>query len=209
MEVSILVFLAGGLFLGWSLGANDAANVFGTAVGTRMVKFGLAAAVCSIFVILGAVIIGSRCCPHTRQAGCRQHRGRRRHGGLFRRAHGLLDDQAGVAGLDQSGHRRRHCGLEPLHRLADGHGLPDQDRRHLGCLPAAGRFLRCAPLQDHGQGGELGTAAYLSSRCLYPARADPGRRLRILFPRRQQYRQRHGGLCKLEPLHQLRRRRFL
>ena len=59
MEVSILVFLAGGLFLGWSLGANDAANVFGTAVGTRMVKFGLAAAVCSIFVILGAVISGA------------------------------------------------------------------------------------------------------------------------------------------------------
>ncbi len=59
MEVSILVFLAGGLFLGWSLGANDAANVFGTAVGTRMVRFGIAAAVCSIFVILGAVISGA------------------------------------------------------------------------------------------------------------------------------------------------------
>jgi len=28
------VFLTSGLFLGWSLGANDAANVFGTAVGT-------------------------------------------------------------------------------------------------------------------------------------------------------------------------------
>ncbi|MCH6560137.1 NAD-dependent epimerase/dehydratase family protein [candidate division KSB1 bacterium] len=41
-----------GLFLGWSLGANDAANVFGTAVGTRMVRFGTAAAVCSVFVIL-------------------------------------------------------------------------------------------------------------------------------------------------------------
>jgi inorganic phosphate transporter, PiT family len=59
VEVSILVFLAGGLFLGWSLGANDAANVFGTAVGTRMVRFGLAAAVCSVFVILGAVISGA------------------------------------------------------------------------------------------------------------------------------------------------------
>ncbi len=59
MEVSILVFLAGGLFLGWSLGANDAANVFGTAVGTHMVRFWVAAAVCSIFVILGAVISGA------------------------------------------------------------------------------------------------------------------------------------------------------
>lgn len=59
MEVSILIFLTGGLFLGWSLGANDAANVFGTAVGTHMVKFWVAAAVCSIFVILGAVISGA------------------------------------------------------------------------------------------------------------------------------------------------------
>ena len=59
MEFSILVFLAGGLFLGWALGANDAANVFGTAVGTRMIDFVTAATVCSIFVILGAVISGA------------------------------------------------------------------------------------------------------------------------------------------------------
>ena len=59
MDLTILVLLGSGLFLGWSLGANDAANVFGTAVGTRMVRFGTAAAVCSIFVILGAVISGA------------------------------------------------------------------------------------------------------------------------------------------------------
>ncbi|OGQ91946.1 MAG: phosphate permease [Deltaproteobacteria bacterium RIFOXYA12_FULL_58_15] len=53
------VFLASGLFLGWSLGANDAANVFGTAVGTRMVKFRTAAIACSIFVVLGAVVGGA------------------------------------------------------------------------------------------------------------------------------------------------------
>ncbi len=52
-------YLASGLFLGWSLGANDAANVFGTAVGTKMVRFKLAAMVASIFVILGAVISGA------------------------------------------------------------------------------------------------------------------------------------------------------
>jgi PiT family inorganic phosphate transporter len=52
-------FLSSGLFLGWSLGANDASNVFGTAVGSRMVKFRTAAIVCSIFVILGAVISGA------------------------------------------------------------------------------------------------------------------------------------------------------
>ena len=78
MDVSVLVFLAGGLFLGWSLGANDAANVFGTAVGTRMVKFGLAAAVCSLFVILGAVISGA--------GAAHRRRGHRDHGKQVRSA---------------------------------------------------------------------------------------------------------------------------
>lgn len=56
---SLLLFLSGGLFLGWSLGANDAANVFGTAVATRMVRFTLAAAISSIAVIAGAVYAGA------------------------------------------------------------------------------------------------------------------------------------------------------
>ena len=55
----IWFFLLSGLFLGWSLGANDAANIFGTAVGTRMVNFRVAALIASIFVILGAVIGGA------------------------------------------------------------------------------------------------------------------------------------------------------
>ena len=55
----LLFFLSSGLFLGWSLGANDAANVFGTAVGTRMLRFRTAALICSIFVVLGAVIGGA------------------------------------------------------------------------------------------------------------------------------------------------------
>ena len=57
--MDILFYLSSGLFLGWSLGANDAANVFGTAVGTRMVKFRVAATICAVFVILGAVISGA------------------------------------------------------------------------------------------------------------------------------------------------------
>lgn len=55
----ILFYLSSGLFLGWSLGANDAANVFGTAVGSRMIRFKTTAIVASIFVILGAVIQGA------------------------------------------------------------------------------------------------------------------------------------------------------
>jgi len=45
--------------MGWSLGANDAANIFGTAVGTRMVRFRTAAFICSVFVIVGAVSSGA------------------------------------------------------------------------------------------------------------------------------------------------------
>ena len=59
MDLVIVIFLLGGLFLGWSLGANDAANVFGTAVGTRMIRFKTAAIVCGLFIILGAVISGA------------------------------------------------------------------------------------------------------------------------------------------------------
>ena len=54
-----LFFLSSGLFLGWTLGANDASNVFGTAVGSKMVRFRTAAICCSIFIVLGAVISGA------------------------------------------------------------------------------------------------------------------------------------------------------
>ena len=55
----ILFFLTSGLFLGWSLGANDASHIFGSAVGSKMVTFRKAAIVASVFFILGAVIQGS------------------------------------------------------------------------------------------------------------------------------------------------------
>jgi PiT family inorganic phosphate transporter len=55
----ILFFLTSGLFLGWSLGANDASHIFGSAVGSKMISFRKAAVVASIFFILGAVLQGS------------------------------------------------------------------------------------------------------------------------------------------------------
>ena len=58
MELSYFFFLSSGLFLGWSLGANDAANIFGTAVGSKMVRFTSIALLASVFVILGAVYGG-------------------------------------------------------------------------------------------------------------------------------------------------------
>ena len=45
--------------MGWSLGANTAASIFATAVGTRMVRFRTAAVLSIIFITLGAVISGA------------------------------------------------------------------------------------------------------------------------------------------------------
>ena len=53
-----MLSLLGGIFLGWSLGANDASNVFGSAVAARMVKFRTAAILASGFVLLGALLEG-------------------------------------------------------------------------------------------------------------------------------------------------------
>lgn len=53
-----MLYLLGGVFLGWSLGANDAANLFGSAVSSHMIRFWKAALLASLFVILGAVLEG-------------------------------------------------------------------------------------------------------------------------------------------------------
>lgn len=50
--------LLGGVFLGWSLGANDAANCFGSAVASRMVRYWTAALLCAVFVLVGALLEG-------------------------------------------------------------------------------------------------------------------------------------------------------
>ena len=55
----ILLFLTSGLFLGWSLGANDASNAFGSAVGSKMISFRKASIIASIAVIIGAVAQGA------------------------------------------------------------------------------------------------------------------------------------------------------
>lgn len=54
-----LSFLAA-IYMGWALGANDAANIFGTGVVTGAVRFRTAAILLSIFVVLGSIIEGQK-----------------------------------------------------------------------------------------------------------------------------------------------------
>ncbi len=50
-----------GIFLGWTLGSNDSANIFGTGVAAKIIKYRTATILISIFVILGAVVEGEKC----------------------------------------------------------------------------------------------------------------------------------------------------
>ncbi len=50
--------LIGGLYLGWGIGANNAANIFGTAVATRAIRYGLAVVLMAIFVFVGSLAEG-------------------------------------------------------------------------------------------------------------------------------------------------------
>ncbi len=54
----IYLLLAAGLFMGWSLGTNDAANAFGTAVATRVIKYRTAVIVIAVLVVVGAFLQG-------------------------------------------------------------------------------------------------------------------------------------------------------
>ena len=49
----IYLLLFAGLFMGWSLGTNDAANAFGTAVATRVVKYKTAVIIIATLVLKG------------------------------------------------------------------------------------------------------------------------------------------------------------
>ena len=50
--------LIGPLYLGWTLGTSYAANIFGTAVSSYMVKYKTATILTSIFLIIGALTKG-------------------------------------------------------------------------------------------------------------------------------------------------------
>jgi len=50
-----------GVFLGWSLGANDSANIFGTGYATGIVKYRTAIWLTAVFVMIGALAEGPKC----------------------------------------------------------------------------------------------------------------------------------------------------
>ncbi|MDD3726699.1 MAG: inorganic phosphate transporter [Candidatus Ratteibacteria bacterium] len=52
--------LLGPLYMGWSLGSNDIANIFGTAVSCYMVRYRTAVVLGAVFVLLGAIYGGSK-----------------------------------------------------------------------------------------------------------------------------------------------------
>ena len=55
----IYLLLFAGLFMGWSLGTNDAANAFGTAVATRVVKYRTSIIIIATMVLLGSILQGA------------------------------------------------------------------------------------------------------------------------------------------------------
>ncbi len=50
--------LLGALYMGWALGSNDTANIFGTAVSSYLVKYRTAVILTAVFVLAGALVGG-------------------------------------------------------------------------------------------------------------------------------------------------------
>jgi PiT family inorganic phosphate transporter len=53
--------ISAGIFMGWSLGSNDSANIFGTGVGAKIIHYRTAILLISFFVTLGALLEGEKC----------------------------------------------------------------------------------------------------------------------------------------------------
>lgn len=55
-----MLFLFAAVYLGWALGANDTANVFGTGVANELISYRAAVILTAGFVIFGAIIEGPK-----------------------------------------------------------------------------------------------------------------------------------------------------
>jgi len=60
MIFAVIMTVIACLFIGWSIGANDAANCVGAAVGSQRISFRFGIFLTSIFGLLGALLIGGR-----------------------------------------------------------------------------------------------------------------------------------------------------
>jgi len=59
MEIFVpAVLIIAGFYVGWNIGANDAANCIGTTVGAQIISYRKAVAIMALFVILGGVFQG-------------------------------------------------------------------------------------------------------------------------------------------------------
>jgi PiT family inorganic phosphate transporter len=59
MEFAIgAVLILAGFYVGWNIGANDAANCIGTTVGAQIISYRTAVMIMAVFVILGGVLQG-------------------------------------------------------------------------------------------------------------------------------------------------------
>ena len=59
MELFLIIsLLAAAFYVGWNIGANDAANCIGTTVGAAVLPYRTAAVIMAVFVVLGAALQG-------------------------------------------------------------------------------------------------------------------------------------------------------
>ena len=61
MEIFVpIALILAGFYVGWNIGANDAANCIGTTVGAQIISYRQAVAMMAVFVILGGVLQGQQ-----------------------------------------------------------------------------------------------------------------------------------------------------
>ncbi|MBL7081331.1 MAG: anion permease [Candidatus Omnitrophica bacterium] len=56
----ILLIIAAGIFMGWNIGANDAANCVGADIGSRRITLKEGIIITCVFSFLGAILLGSK-----------------------------------------------------------------------------------------------------------------------------------------------------
>jgi len=66
--------ISAGIFMGWSLGSNDSANIFGTGVGAKIIRYRTAVLLISFFVMVGALLEGEKCFGTVGELSALDHR---------------------------------------------------------------------------------------------------------------------------------------